>query len=299
MSVMPNQTPVLCLALFSVLGSACDSAVEPLVSVAELGKQTHIHGIAVAPSNTSPVLLATHDGILSASSDGLVRRVSRDDFDFMSFGSHPADPDVFFASGHPKDDGNLGFILSRDAGKTWKPLSSGSAGQNDFHHIAVSRIDPQTIFAANSGLQMSRDGGNAWEFVAPLPDGLLDLATSSIDRNRLYAATEQGLLFSTDGGVTWRPAHARRSLATLVQGSADRAVFAFIPGVGLLRAKEPSFQWVFVSNDFAGRALLHLAVDSSDPRRIYAITDGQQVVESYDKGVSWARFGEPLGINEQ
>ena len=262
MAAIRDGMPALCLALISVIGSACDPTAEPAITVADLGKHTHIHGIAVASANTSPLLLATHDGISSATPDGLVTRVSQDIFDLMSFSAHPEDLDVLFASGHPKDGGDLAFMRSQDAGKTWNLLSTGSTTQNDFHRMAVSRADSQTIFAANSGLHVSRDGGNTWTFVAPLPDGLVDLAASSLDRDRLYAATEQGLLFSTDSGITWQPAHARRSLTTLVQGAADRTVFAFIPGVGLLRAKEPSLQWVFVSNDFAGRALLHLATDS-------------------------------------
>ena len=90
MSATPKRTMALCLGLFSLLGSACDSAVEPVISVAELGKYTHIHDIAAAPTNTALVLLATHDGIASVSPDGLVRRISKDDFDFMSFSSHPA-----------------------------------------------------------------------------------------------------------------------------------------------------------------------------------------------------------------
>lgn len=299
MVVVRDQTLALCLALISVLGSACDPTAESAKTGADPGKRAHIHGIAVAPTNTSPVLLATHDGISSASPDGLFSRVSQDGFDFAAFDAHPTDQKVLFASGHPKIGGNLAFMLSRDAGKTWILISTGSTAQNDVHRIAVSRTDPQTIFSTNRGLHVSRDGGRTWNFVAPLPDGFVDLAASSIDRDRLYAATEQGLLFSTDSGVTWRPAHAKRSLTTLVQGATDRAVFAFIQGVGLLRAKEPSLQWVFVSNDFSGRALLHLAIDSSDPRRIYAITDEQQVVASYDKGVSWAKFGEPLRVNDQ
>ena len=299
MAAIRERTLAPCLALISVLGSACDPTAESAYTVADLGKHTHIHGIAVAPTTTSPVLLATHNGISSASPSGVVRRVSQDNFNFMSLSVHPADLDVLFASGQPKDGGNVAFVLSRDAGKTWNLLSTGDTAPNDFHRIAVSRTDPQTIFSANSGLHISRDGGNTWNFVAPLPDGFVDLAASSIDRERLYAATDQGLLFSTDSGVTWEPAHAKRSLTTLVQGTAARAVYAFMLGVGLLRAKEPSLRWVFVSNDFAGRTLLHLAIDSTDPRRIYAVTDEQQVIVSYDKGVSWAKFGESPGVKEQ
>ncbi len=299
MGSIPEQTLALCLASISVLGSACDLAVESVVSVTDLGKYTHVHGIAVDPTNASRILLATHDGISKASPDGLVRRFSRDDLDFMSLTSHPADPAVLFASGHQKSGGNFGFMVSRDAGKTWKTLSTGSATLDDFHQMDVSRMDPQTIFAADGALHVSRDGGNTWEFVAPLPEGLVDLAASPIDRDRLYAATDRGLLYSIDGGTTWQPAHAKRSLVTLVQGAADGTVYAFIPGVGLLRTEEPSLRWVFVNNNFAGRALLHLAVDPSDPRRVFAVTDGQEVVASYDNGRSWAKLGESPGANEQ
>lgn len=294
MGSIPQRMLALGLASVSVLGGACDSAVEPVISVAKLGEYTHIHGIAVDPANASRILLATHDGILGASPDGVVRRISRDGIDFMGFTSDSADPAVLFASGHLKSDGNLGFMVSRDAGKTWKPLSTGSAAPVDFHHMDVSRTVPQAIFAANGALNVSRDDGNTWKLVAPLPDGLVDLAVSRIERDRLYAATEQGLLFSIDGGTTWQPAHARRSLVTLVQGADGGTVYAFMPGVGLLRTEEPSLRWQFVSDDFADRAVLHLAVDPRNPRKIYAVTDRQQVIVSHDKGVSWTELGKAV-----
>src|SRR3546814_20882590 len=53
-------------------------------------------------------------------------------------------------------------------------------------------------------LQKSTDGGLSWSRVGPAPEGLIGLATSSIDADRLYATTRSGLLVSTDGGRGWR-----------------------------------------------------------------------------------------------
>ncbi len=293
------ERPALTLfpAAISILVGACDPAAEQAMPISDVGRNTHIHGIAVDPDRASSVLLATHDGILRASSDGLAKRVSTEDFDIMGFASHPVNPHVLFASGHPKGGGNLGFISSEDAGRTWQSHAVGSAAQDDYHHITVSRPDPRTIYVADSGLHLSRDGGKTWELVAPIPDGLIDLAASPVDRDRLYAATEQGLLFSIDGGATWQPAHAQRTLATLVQDTTHGIILAYMPGIGLLRMKEPSLRWEFVSNDFSGQALLHIAVDSGDARRMYAITDAQEVIASNNNGVSWVRL-EALSDSE-
>src|SRR3546814_9470505 len=68
----------------------------------------------------------------------------------------------------------------------------------------VSKADPRVIYGVDGELQKSTDGGRSWSRVGPAPEGLIGLATSSIDADRLYATTRSGLLVSTDGGRGWR-----------------------------------------------------------------------------------------------
>src|SRR3546814_17416644 len=105
-------------------------------------------------------------------------------------------------------------------------------------------------------LQKSTDGGLSWSRVGPAPEGLIGLATSSIDADRLYATTRSGLLVSTDGGRGWRRS---QQLASMVHVTPDGTIYAFIAGSGLLKAEEPGFQWTPVSNDFGCALVLHLS----------------------------------------
>src|SRR3546814_11034295 len=68
----------------------------------------------------------------------------------------------------------------------------------------VSKADPRVSYGVDGELQKSTDGGRSWSRVGPAPEGLIGLATSSIDADRLYATTRRGLLVSTDGGRGWR-----------------------------------------------------------------------------------------------
>src|SRR3546814_8255004 len=111
----------------------------------------------------------------------------------------------------------------------------------------------------------------SWSRVGPAPEGLIGLATSSIDADRLYATTRSGLLVSTDGGRGWRRS---QQLASMVHVTPEGTIYAFIAGSGLLKAEEPGFQWTPVSNDFGGALVLHLAAGKGDEtqRRLYVVT---------------------------
>ena len=102
----------------------------------------------------------------------------------------------------------------------------------------VSPADPKTIYGSYAGqLQVSRDGGQTWEVVRPAPNGLIDLAASSKEPDRFYAATQSGLLESGDGGRVWQDAYFQRWPATIVHVALGGAVYAFVVGAGLIAAR--------------------------------------------------------------
>jgi photosystem II stability/assembly factor-like uncharacterized protein len=263
-------------------------AAEP-VPVSELDAMTHIHGLAVDRSDSSYLLIATHHGLYRAGPDGKSVLVSEVQ-DFMGFNPHPSDAGMLFASGHPAAGGNLGFIASKDGGKTWNQVSPGLNGPVDFHQMSVSPADPNRIYGAFGGLQVSQDAGKTWAMAGPAPEKLIDLAASAKDPDIVYAATETGLFVSLDAGTSWKPL-LQGPPATLVEAT-EEAVFVFIHGEGLLRASEGEFKWTTLSADWGDDYLLHLAVDPAAPDRLYAATGHSQVVRSTDGGKTWSAFGE-------
>jgi hypothetical protein len=129
--------------------------------------------------------------------------------------------------------------------------------------------------------------------VGPAPDGLIDLAASARDADRLFAATQQGLAVSQDGGESWQPDPSLRQPVSMVETTADGAVHAFMLGSGLMRAEEPSLDWQALSNGFGDRYLLHLAVDPHDHDRLFASTQHNEMMASRDGGRTWRVLAAP------
>ncbi len=274
----------------SLLASRSDAADD--TTVAALSGSTHFHGLAVDQNDPSRLYLATHHGLYVVAGDGSAKQVSETTDDFMGFTPHPTDPMILYASGHPKGGGNLGFITSKDGGRSWEKLSDGSGGPVDFHQMDVSRSNPNVIYGVHGGLQRSVDGGQSWHKIGAAPDKLIDLAIAGKDEDTLYAATQAGLIRSTDGGRNWLPMHPAKAASTMVHVTSDGKIYAYIIGNGLLRADEAELDWQLVNPMIDGRYLLHFAVDPKEGRNLYAVTydpssRNQSIVASRDGGRSW------------
>lgn len=262
------------------------------MTVTDLLQMTHIHGLAVDRADSAHLLIATHHGLYVGRSDGSVRQISEHRDDLMSFSAHPDDPAVLYASGHPAGGGNLGVIRSEDGGHTWTRISPGVHGPVDFHQIAISPADPAVLYGVYRGLQRSDDGGRTWRVVAAPPQGIIALAASAYDPETLYAATEQGLLISRDGGSGWMPLHPARTAATALTVTPNGLLVAYLMGIGLLEADEADLpDWQQVGPEITDDVILHLAVDPTDPDRRYAATWQHRLLGSDDGGASWRDFG--------
>lgn len=281
---------LFCLAGNMSAGLAQPVVAEDRVPVAELPRHTHIHGLAVDRSDPSRLFIATHHGFFVATPDGMATRISPVQ-DFMGFTPHPSDPFVLYASGHPAGGGNLGFIRSSDGGATWMQLSQGAGGPVDFHQMDVSPTDPDTIYGAFGGIQVSRNSGGSWAAVGTEPEGLIDLAASAYVPGRLYAATRIGLWVSDDEGASWREAAFGPDIATMIRTDAAGRLFLFVGGKGLYRGVESDLaQWTLLDDRFGDRAILHLAIDPGDANRMFAATQASEILRSEDGGRSWAPF---------
>ena len=88
-------------------------------------------------------------------------------------------------------------------------------------------------------------------------------------------------------GERWRQLHPERRPVSLVAVSGE-SLYAFMLGVGLIRAEEGTRRWEEVSRDWGERYLIHLAVDSGDSDRLVAADDQGRLLLSTNGGQDWS-----------
>lgn len=249
----------------------------------------HVHGLDVNPKDGA-LFVATHTGLFrTGESERKARRVADRFQDTMGF--TVVGPDRFLGSGHP--DGReklppfLGLIESRDAGRTWEPVSL--LGIRDFHVLEAtgSRVygfgsDFETRRAS---LLVSDDGGRSWDERTP-PEGLVSLAIHPADRDRIAVSGEERLYVSSDAGRGWRPLDRGASL--LAWPEAGR-LFAVGPDGTVARSGDAGRSWS-ETGEAGGQPA---AFEAEGAEELYVALHDGTIKRSSDGGASWSVRSTP------
>lgn len=251
----------------------------------------HVHGLAVDMANPNRLLIATHHGLLQFVDDSKLSRIGAVQDDLMGFTQHPADPSIFFSSGHPVRGGNLGFQKSADGGTTWQKLSDGIDGPVDYHSMTVSMVNPDLFYGYYGTLQRSTDGGKTWE-VAKGTVQPISLSSDPVKENVVYAATQSGVMISEDKADSWK------SLSPQLDGTAASFI-AFHPSNeyalayslklnGMGKSTDGGKTWQKLNENFGDDAVMFVAYSKTESR-VYAITESNSIYKSTDRGETWSK----------
>jgi photosystem II stability/assembly factor-like uncharacterized protein len=249
----------------------------------------HVHGLGINPEDGA-LFVATHTGLFrAAEGERKAKRVADRFQDTMGF--IVVGPNRFLGSGHP--DGRedlppfLGLIESRDAGRTWEPISL--LGKRDFHVLEASGARVygfgSDFDTREAGLLVSDDGGRSWDERTP-PEALLSLAIDPEDPDRVVASGEQGLYLSSDTGRGWRPLDGGPALLAW-------------PTAGQLFAV--AFDGSVTASDDAGRSWRQVgqiggepaAFEGADGGDLYVALHDGTIKRSADGGASWSVRSTP------
>ncbi len=200
-------------------------------------------------------------------------------------------PDHFLGSGHPdtRDDlpPFLGLIESRDAGRSWRPISL--LGESDFHVLEAAG---DRVYGFGSDFESGRaqflvssDAGKTWA-ARRVPEPLVSLAVHPDDRDRLVASGESALYTSRDAGRTWR---RRARGAALVAWRSPREIVA-IDAAGAAHASTNGATW----REVGGVGGLPAAFEAAADGLYVALHDGT-IKRSGDGGRSWGVRSRPSG----
>lgn len=295
---------LLLIVLLIVLPNAADPGqdVDGMSADDNAQMYEHAHAIGLHPEDPSLVYVGAHNGLYLLKSDEAERLGDRED-DFMGFVPHPANPDVFFASGHDAKTGaNLGLIASEDGGQTWQQRSEGVNGPVDFHFLVVSPTDPMRLYGLYEAVpswQMSTDGGYTW---TEMPLGSLPLpiffAADPLDADSVWAATIGGIYRSDNRGETWEEI----SLGTLNDEPAfaialhpdgfDAGIAIYQETGGLSVSTDGGATWETSGRLIENDSVLHIVWSRSDTDVLYAMTRSGAIYRSRDAGTSWVPLTE-------
>jgi photosystem II stability/assembly factor-like uncharacterized protein len=121
---------------------------------------SHLHSMAVDPTNPEKVMVGGHEGAAMSSDGGKTWQQITDleGADPMGWVVSPDEPAKMYAGGHP------GFYRSEDGGKTWSQDNSGLSG-TDVHALGMDPQNPNHLYAyiVGHGVYRSPNAGVSWE----------------------------------------------------------------------------------------------------------------------------------------
>jgi len=270
---------------------AARSEVENLYPMSSF---SHVHGMSVDVKDVTRLYLATHQGLYRLDNDSNLYRIGKTRNDLMGFSPHPQEVEIFFSSGHPQNGGNIGVQKSTDGGVSWTKLSNGLNGPVDFHAMAISTADPETLYGWNGSLQRSGDGGKTWEKLSAKGlSNVISLTTHPRQPATIIAATAQGIMISEDRGQSWEILSGSLEGAFVLTVAIDYQYsnqwLSYSDKLGLASSNDSGKTWQKIESDFSGERVMHLAFASSDSSLVYAVTDKNNIYKSTDGGIIWKK----------
>ncbi len=214
----------------------------------------------------------------------------------------PSSPNILYVLG------DASVFKSSDRGATWKEFPLGSARKGEYGEIAVSRTNPDLVYAcgyyndasrlARMAVFKSSDGGETWSVKAPSSSSdsgySLCLAVDPTDDSVIYVGGAEGggrtarLFKSANGGESWT------AIIGSIQGCPDAiAIDATNPS----RLFVGSSWGIYLSGD-GGQSWLSsgvsspvtaVATDAADPNLVVAGST-ETCYRSADGGANWSAY---------
>lgn len=254
---------------------------------------SHIHGLAVDGSGNLHV--ASHTGLIRAPEAGAWVYASGDRNDHMGFSLDPKSG-TMWRSGHSLSRPSLGVERSTDGGATWRRLSDVLDPPVDFHAMAVSHADGQTLWGWDSGrrgLFRSADGGETWGKLPQTPFAYV--LAGPARPGVVFAGTPEGLLRSDDGGATWQPVEPLMGgwVIGVAADPNDGTHLLAYAQQGMKVSTDGGRTWNSLGEGLPkGAELAHLAISPVDGRVAYA-ADASTIYRTTDGGKTWSEVRPP------
>lgn len=217
--------------------------------------------------------------------------------DAYVFAVDPRDAKIVYAGGRGD---SLNLSRSTDGGKTWRQTGIG-LGKNSLRTLLIDPSNPTTLYAAGgvfTSVFKSTDSGDNWTELK-LPVGgtsdLYELSMDPQDGNTLWAATEDGLLVSRNGGDSWQISdqgmgnYLAKSVAFDPRNS--QHLIAGTGGTGVYASNDGGDSWSQSSRGFSGGNVTQIWGAPGNPLLHVQLSIG---LFSADAQGPWSEIIEPF-----
>jgi hypothetical protein len=226
----------------------------------------HVHGLGIDPSDPSVLYIATHGDFYKSVDGGVPVKVDKQRADYMAFNAPQTTGVPLYSSGHPSTGGNTGLIKSIDGGQTWQVVATILDPPVDFHAMAVSKSDPNTIIgfdSAGRGIFKTTDAGKTWDKFDYPGQYVTALAISPDDPTVIFAATNDGVYQSNDGAASWTQINQYKGIGVMALAfDADGNLYASTEEFGLAKSSDLGKTWENINRPPDSLTATSIAVDS-------------------------------------
>jgi photosystem II stability/assembly factor-like uncharacterized protein len=259
-----------------------------------------VRALEMAPSKPEELVAGTRTGVFLSEDGGKSwTRISPDgDPELKNLDSlaiDPRDSQVIYAGTY-----HLPW-LTRDAGKTWKPVIAGIIDDSDIMSLRLDAANPDRVYmSACSGIYRSDNQGGQWTKLQGIPylaRRTQVIAQDAANPKTLYAGTTEGLWVTRDAGESWVRTTPKEwvvnSLAVLParNGELGRVVMG-TEGQGILISEDAGASFVAANHGFTHVIVRQLVAGLSDPQNLAMIAERgtAEILKSGDGGKSWSAF---------
>ncbi|NGO55159.1 WD40/YVTN/BNR-like repeat-containing protein [Allomesorhizobium camelthorni] len=157
-----------------------------------------------------------------------------------AFTAHAALPEAIYAF-VPES----GIYRSQDAGKSWKLMDRGPENTRQLLHTDMKgSMETGWLYAATlQGARVSMDCFCLWRDAGELNGKVDSLAYDPLQPERLYAASDQGLFRSTNGGQDWEQTASPEAAVTTLTATPSGALYAASTDGALFRSLDRAETW--------------------------------------------------------
>ena len=245
------------------------------------------------PSNAGTLVLDTEQGVFRSTDDGATWvSVQPNTTGVGSTARSLSNPSVLYSTSY----GNV--YKSTDGGQTWSTPGVLPPWANA---VAISPTDPNIVLLFEYGLQYrSTNGGQTYSGGAvpfSIYNGESEIVASP-DGSMYVVSGYEGLWKSLDGGLIWNML-GTGMLPSYLPGFAlslsNPSVLYASDGSNVYKSANAGTSWSTVAT---GTAVIHLAVDPSNPQTVYGTSAANDaVLVSTDGGATWTPTSGPLDLS--